>query len=72
VEALARPETRERATVEEAREFLRQSKGHERAESEPGVYRWVERTEGRETEIELIALAPKTLTLHWMKVLRTN
>ncbi len=72
VEALARPETRERASVEDARDFLRQSKGHERAESEPGVYRWVERTEGRQTEIELIALAPKTLTLHWMKVLRTN
>ncbi len=72
VEALARPETKERASLDDAREFLRQSKGHERAESEPGVYRWIERSENRETEIELIALAPKTLTLHWMKVLRTS
>ncbi len=72
VEALARPETKERASLDDARDFLRQSKGHERAESEPGVYRWIERSENRQTEIELIALAPKTLTLHWMKVLRTN
>jgi hypothetical protein len=72
VEALARPGTKEQASVDDAREFLRQAKGHERAESEPGVYRWIERSENRETEIELIALAPKTLTLHWMKVLRTN
>lgn len=72
VEALARPGTKEQASVDDAREFLRQAKGHERAESEPGVYRWIERSENRETEIELIALAPKTLTLHWMKVLRTS
>jgi len=72
VEALARPGTKEQASVDDVREFLRQAKGHERAESEPGVYRWIERSEDRETEIELIALAPKTLTLHWMKVLRTN
>ncbi len=72
VEALARPGTKEQASLDDAREFLRQAKGHERAESEPGVYRWIERSENRETEIELIALTPKTLTLHWMKVLRTN
>ena len=72
VEALARPGTKEQASTDDARDFLRQAKGHERAESEPGVYRWIERSENRETEIELIALAPKTLTLHWMKVLRTS
>jgi ARG/rhodanese/phosphatase superfamily protein len=72
VEALARPQLRERASLEDAREFLSRTGGRERIESEPGVYRWVERTEGRYAEIELEALAPKTMTLHWLKVLRTN
>ena len=72
VEALARPQLRERASLADAREFLTRAGGHERVESEPGVYCWVERTEGRYAEIELEALAPKTMTLHWLKVLRTN
>jgi hypothetical protein len=72
VEALARPELKERASVEDAREFLARNGGHEKVESEPGVYRWLERTEGHFAEIELTALAPKTMTLHWLKVLRTN
>ncbi len=72
VEALARPGTHERALLEDAREFLRRLGGHERVESEPGVYRVVERGEGRYAEIELESLAPKPLTLHWLKVLRTS
>jgi len=72
VEALARPELKERASVEDAREFLTRAGGHERAESEPGVYRWIERTQDSFADIELESLAPKTMTLHWLKVLRTN
>jgi hypothetical protein len=72
VEALARPGTHERASLEDAREFLRRLGGHERVESEPGVYRVVERGEGRYAEIELESLTPKPLTLHWLKVLRTS
>jgi ARG and Rhodanese-Phosphatase-superfamily-associated Protein domain len=72
VEALARPELKEHASVEDAREFLARNGGHEKVESEPGVYRWLERTEGHFAEIELAALAPKMMTLHWLKVLRTN
>ncbi len=72
VEALARPATKEEASLEDARTFLERAKGHEREESEPGVYVWRERTQGQYSEIELESLAPETLTLHWMKVLRTN
>ncbi|MGC1685896.1 MAG: DUF6569 family protein [Candidatus Acidiferrales bacterium] len=72
VEALARPATKEQASLEDARSFLERAKGHEREESEPGVYVWRERTQGQYSEIELESLAPETLMLHWMKVLRTN
>jgi hypothetical protein len=72
VEALARPATKEEASLEDARTFLERAKGHEREESEPGVYVWRERTQGQYSEIELESLAPETLMLHWMKVLRTN
>ena len=72
VEALARPEVREHASLEDASDFLRRSGGHEREETEPGVYVWRERSAGRYTEIELEALSPKPLTLHWLKVLRTS
>jgi hypothetical protein len=70
VEALTRSELRERASLSEAREFLAKSGGHEKVESEPGVYRWIEHTQGHYAEIQLEALAPKTMTLHWLKVLR--
>ena len=57
----------------DAREFLRPAIGHVREEIEPGVYRWQERSQGRETEIQLEALDPKPpLTLHWLKNLRTS
>ena len=72
VEALTRGELHERATVSDAREFLAKSGGHEHVESEPGVYRWIEHTQGHYAEIQLEALSPKTMTLHWLKVLRVN
>jgi hypothetical protein len=73
VEALTRPATREKVSFDDARDFLRPATGHVREETEPGVYRWQERSQGRETEIQLEALQTKPpLTLHWLKVLRTN
>jgi hypothetical protein len=72
VEALARPARIEKASLDEARDFLRPARGHIHEESEPGVYRWREQSEGREAAIELEALEPKPMTLHWLKVLRTN
>jgi hypothetical protein len=73
VEALTRPATRETVSFADARDFLRPAVGHVREEVEPGVYRWQERSQGRETEIQLQALETKPpLTLHWLKVLRTN
>ena len=73
VEALTRPATRETVSLVDARDFLRPAFGHVREETEPGVYRWQERSQGRETEIQLAALDTKPpLTLHWLKVLRTN
>jgi hypothetical protein len=72
VEALARPARIEKASLDDARDFLRPVRGHIHEESEPGVYRWREQSEGREAAIELEALEPKPMTLHWLKVLRTN
>ena len=72
VEALARPATKEQVSFDDARAFLEHAKGHVREESDPGVYTWRERSEGRYSEIELESLSPSPLTLHWMKVLRTN
>jgi hypothetical protein len=72
VEALARPARMEKASLDDARDFLRPARGHIHEESEPGVYRWREQSEGREAAIELEALEPKPMTLHWLKVLRTN
>ena len=64
VEALARPALRETADRDDARELLRRLNGMEREESEPGVYRWMETTEGRYSQIELEALQPKPLIVH--------
>jgi len=72
VEALTRAASQENASLEDARDFLRPATGHYREETEPGVYRWRESTEGKSAQIELEALAPKPLTLHWLKVLRAN
>jgi hypothetical protein len=72
VEALARPKIREVATEGDAREFLRRLNGKQIEESEPGVYRWREITEGRLALIELDALTPKPMTIHRLFVLRTS
>jgi len=72
VEALARPTLRETADRDDAREFLRRLGGMERQESEPGVYRWLEITEGRYSQIELEALQPKPLILHRLFLHRTS
>jgi hypothetical protein len=72
VEALARPPLQERATLDDAREFLEPLRGRTTEESEPGVYRWRQTTEGRYAEIALDSLAPRTVTLHWVKIQRTS
>lgn len=72
VEAVARPTLRERASTEEAQEFLQRLKGRERTESEPGVYLWREINEGDLSQIELDALQPKVMTLHRLVVRRTS
>jgi hypothetical protein len=72
IEALTWRATRENASLDDARDFLRPATGHFREETEPGVFRWREGTAGKIAQIELEALAPKPMTLHWLKVLRTN
>lgn len=72
VEALARPTFREVASRDDADEFLRRLRGREQVESEPGVYRWSEITEGQLAQIELEALEPKPMTLHRLLLHRTS
>jgi len=72
VEAVARPTLREKASVEDAEDFLQRLKGRERTESEPGVYVWREINEGNVSQIELDALQPKMMTLHRLVVRRTS
>jgi hypothetical protein len=72
VEALARPNLQERATLDDATDFLTPVNGRVNEESEPGVYKWRQITLGRYAEIELESLAPKTMTLHWMKLQRNT
>jgi hypothetical protein len=72
VEALARPGSKELASLTDARDFLRPLEGRERVESEPGVYRWREITEGRYAQIELEALRPTDITLHRLRIHRTS
>jgi hypothetical protein len=72
VEAMARPTYRETAAITDAREFLRNLNGREVVESEPGVYRWREITEGRLSLIELESVSPKTMTLHRLLLHRTS
>jgi ARG and Rhodanese-Phosphatase-superfamily-associated Protein domain len=72
VEALARPTLREVASADDAQEFLRHLNGREIQESEPGVYRWREITEGQLAVIELDALQPKPITLHRLFLHRTT
>ena len=72
VEAMARPGYRETVAVTDAREFLRNLNGREVLESEPGVYRWREITEGRLALIELESISPKAMTLHRLLLHRTS
>jgi hypothetical protein len=72
VEALARPTYRAVASRDNAGEFLRHLNGHVTEETDPGVYRWREITEGRLTQIELDALQPKLMTLHRLLLHRTS
>ncbi|HYL62770.1 MAG TPA: DUF6569 family protein [Candidatus Methylomirabilis sp.] len=72
VEALARPQYKETAAITDAREFLRNLNGREVVESEPGVYRWREITEGHLSEIELESIQPKPMTLHRLLLHRTT
>jgi hypothetical protein len=72
VEALARPSVREVASRYDADEFLHRLHGREQVESEPGVYRRSEITEGRLAQIELEALQPKPMTLHRLLLHRTS
>ena len=72
VEAVARPTLREKASVDDAREFLQRLEGREQTESEPGVYLWREINEGKLSQIELDALQPKVMTLHRLVVRRTS
>ena len=72
VEAVARPTLREKASADDAREFLRRLNGREQTESEPGVYRWREINEGGLSQIELDALQPKMFTLHRLVLRRTS
>jgi ARG/rhodanese/phosphatase superfamily protein len=72
VEALARPTVRAVASRESASEFLRRLNGRETMETEPGVYRWSEITEGHLAEIELEALQPKPMKLHRLLLHRTS
>jgi hypothetical protein len=72
IEALARPPLRETASTDEAREFLRHLEGREVQETEAGVYRWREITEGHLALIELEALQPKPITLHRLLLHRTT
>ena len=72
VEALARPTLRETASADDAREFLRRPTGREVQETEAGVYRWREITEGSLALIELDALQPKIMTLHRLLLHRTS
>jgi hypothetical protein len=72
VEALARPGYRETAAISDAREFLRGLNGREIVESEPGVYRWREITEGRLSLIELESIEPRAMMLHRLLLHRTS
>lgn len=71
VEAMARPTFREVASRDSAGDFLRRLSGREIQESEPGVYRWREITDGRFAQIELESLEPKPMTVHRLFLHRT-
>jgi hypothetical protein len=72
VEALARPAMHEVASADDAREFLRRPNGREVQETEAGVYRWREISEGKLALIELESLQPQHMILHRLLLHRTS
>jgi hypothetical protein len=72
VEALARPQTKERPSLDDVREFLHPLAGHENIESEPGIYTLRQVTEDHYVEVELEALRPWKMLLHTLKIHRTG
>jgi hypothetical protein len=72
VEALARPQTKERPSLDDAREFLQPLAGHENIESEPGIYSLRQVTENYYVEVQLEALRPSKVLLHTLKIHRTS
>jgi hypothetical protein len=70
-EALARPASTDHATLDEARGFLEPPRGREQVESEPGVYRWREVSEGLRVQIAIEAL-PGGMELHTVGIRRTG
>ena len=72
IEALERPHTFEQPSIDDAREFLQPLSGHENVETDPGIFRLKQVTEGRYAEIELQALRPVEITLHVLKLHRAS
>jgi hypothetical protein len=72
VEALTRSQTREHASLDDAREFLQPLAGRENIEMEPGTYSLRQVTENRYVEVELQALRPSKIVLHTLKIHRTS
>lgn len=72
VEAITRPGVRRVASFDEARDFLRPATGHIEEESEPGVYVWRKQMEGRVAQIEIEALTPRSVTLHYLRVFQAG
>jgi hypothetical protein len=72
VEAMTRPGVRHVASFDQARDFLRPATGHIEEESEPGVYIWRKQMQGRVAQIEIQALAPRNVTLHYLRVMQAD
>jgi len=70
VEAMTRPGAGKTASLDDARDFLRPIIGHLEEESEPGVYEWRKESVDRLWEIQLTALSPRPVTLHYLRALR--
>lgn len=70
-EALARPRWTDRPTMDDAKDFLEPPRGREQVETEPGVYRWCQVSEGMRVETSIRAL-PMGLELHSVTIRRTG
>lgn len=58
--------------MDDAREFLKPLVGHESVETEPEIYSLKQVTQGKYVQMELQALRPADITLHFLKVYRTS